>query len=83
MLNRFKKSLLLSIDRTFIQSIDSNKDFFHERYLEPEVAVESRKRKRKAEQMSSKRFRNKNLRMLGHEYIGFRKTGEEKFYKTL
>ena len=29
--------------------------------------------------MSSKRFRNKNLRMLGHEYIGFRKTGEEKF----
>lgn len=52
---------------------------FPERDLEPEVAFESRVRKRKSEEMSSKRFRNKTLRMLGQEYIGFRKTSDEKY----
>ncbi|CAH0731383.1 unnamed protein product, partial [Brenthis ino] len=48
-------------------SRDSNNHFFPERNLESELAKDSKVRKRKAELMSSKRFRNKNLRMLGQE----------------
>ncbi|GBP09523.1 hypothetical protein EVAR_76541_1 [Eumeta japonica] len=60
-------------------STDSNNDLIPESNLKREAAAESRIRKRKADKMSSKRFRNKRLRMLGREYVGFRKTDHEKF----
>ncbi|GBP31627.1 hypothetical protein EVAR_84073_1 [Eumeta japonica] len=67
------------IDALISSSTDSNNDLIPESNLEREVAAESRIRKRKADKMSSKRFRNKRLRMLGREYVGFRKTDHEKF----
>ncbi|GBP30577.1 hypothetical protein EVAR_94758_1 [Eumeta japonica] len=60
-------------------STDSNNDLIPESNLERKVAAESRIRKRKADKMSSKRFRNKRFRMLGREYVGFRKTDHENF----
>lgn len=77
--NYFPLSEITNVAPIASTSTDSNYDLFPEAILEREVAIESRVRKRKADVMSTKRLRNKTLRMLGQEYVGFRKTGDEKF----
>lgn len=65
-------------DITNVQPLDSlDVDWFPERNIETEVAGASRTRKRKADRQNWKKIKNQKNRMLGKEYIGYKKINEK------
>lgn len=68
------------LDITNVQPLDNlDIGWFPERAIEPEVSSASRTRKRKADRQNWMKIKNQKNRMLGKEYVGYKKNDNMKY----